>query len=218
MEEIIAMTIERVDPRSDSYSALLWDVVCNAHRYTPQPGDKVLDLGAHFGMFALYAAARGAQVDAYEPQPAIYAELCHTARVAAEIGHGHIIPHHAAIWSHSTVLELNRAKDGTTATASAIRPQGDREAIRVRAEAFDGLMFQDWDCLKMDVEGAEHEILITSQRLDRIGYLTVEIHNDILSSQQTREIYEVLRKSFPVVTCLPRKEKPEEAVAYFCRR
>ena len=211
--------ITRIDPRSDSYSALMWDCITNAHRYTPQPGDRVMDLGAHFGIFSLYCAARGAMVNAYEPQSAAFAELRHTVEVAREIGQGCISAFQYAVWSKFETMTLSKKRGESTATASLVRPEGE-PTESVHALEFDCILSVQpyWDCVKCDIEGAEHEILTTSKQLHRVNYLTVEIHNDILSSQQTREIYEVLRKSFPVVTTLPRKDQPEQAVAYFCRR
>lgn len=207
--------IERVDPRSDSYSALMWDCITNAHRYTPRPGDKVLDLGAHYGMFALYAAARGAEVDAFEPQRIAYHELCHTAEVAGEIGFGSIHPFQRAVWSDHRVIELR--KKGSTATASAMRSDGEL-VERVLAEAFDELLFQTYQCVKMDIEGAEWELLTKSKLLGNIGFLTVEIHNDILGPEKCEEIRLILEKEFRHINRLPNKNKPSETVAYFCRR
>lgn len=212
------MEIQRVDPRSDSYSALLWDVVTNAHRYTPRPGDTVLDLGAHFGMFSLFCAARGCEVAAYEPQGIPFHELKHTAEVAAEIGYGHIWPHREAVWSTYRTVNLVAKLGGTSATASLIRTEGTLVDV-VEAVPFDKLLNEHaWQCVKMDIEGAEWELLTKSKLLGNIGFLTVEIHNDILGPEKCEEIRLILEKEFRHINRLPNKNKPSETVAYFCRR
>lgn len=216
-------TIERVDPRSDSYSALMWDVITNAHHYIPRTGDRVLDLGAHYGMFSLYCAARGCQVMAYEPQRIPFKELCHTAEVAAEIGYGSIEPIEKAVWTHNGYVYLDKAPGGTSATASIMRAdQNDGLASqRVECVAFDELLNRTglwWNCVKMDIEGAEYEILTRSKHLDRIGFLTVEIHNDILGTEPGQTLRKHLEDEFGHVQRLPRKGYPEQDVALFCRR
>lgn len=214
------MTIERVDPRSDSYSALLWDVVTNAHRYTPRPGDKVLDLGAHYGMFSLYAAARGAEVVAYEPQDIPFRELVHTSEVAAEIGYGQIFPTKMAVWSDHTALQLRipMGKE-STATATAVGDSGFR-VTEVTAVPLDFALREQpvWDCVKMDIEGAELEVLRACKDFHKIGYLTVEVHNDILGRENADELADLLHAKFQKLSRLPNKNNPHETVAWFCRR
>jgi FkbM family methyltransferase len=217
------MEIQRVDPKSDSYSALMWDVVCNAHRYTPRHGDRVLDFGAHYGLFSLFCAARGCHVKAYEPTPDTFTELIHSAAVASDIGLGSIEPIRAAVWSDSGIKSLWLCPE-TSGSNSFMRGkyEGTFETIQTVSlkQALDGLI---WDCVKMDIEGAEHEVLTKAgtDDLELIRFLTVEIHNDILSFEQRAEVAQVLKQSFPVVDRLPFKIKGEPtdvAVAYFCRR
>lgn len=217
MEEII----KRIDPRSDSYSALMWDVLTNAHRYTPRPGDRVMDLGAHYGVFSLFCAARGCEVHAYEPQKIPFRELQHSAEVADEIGYGAIYANNLAVWSHDAEIELllPLGLNPSTATASAARTHG------VRSEAVNAISLDRalnfapvWHCLKIDIEGAEWEVLRSSKRLGCVMFLTIEIHNDILGPEQCEEIRLILEKEFRHITRLPNKNKPSETVAYFCRR
>ena len=212
-----------LNPKSDSYEALMWDVLTNAHRYIPQLGHRVLDLGAHYGMFSLYCAARGCRVKAYEPTSDTFTELIHSAAVASDIGLGSIDPIRAAVWSDSGTKSLWLCPEtGGSNSFMRGKNEGNFETIQTVSlkQALDGMI---WDCVKIDIEGAEHEVLTKAENddLELIRFLTVEIHNDILSIEQCADIAHVLRNSFPVVDRLPLKVKGEPTdvtVAYFCSR
>jgi FkbM family methyltransferase len=211
----------RLNTKSDSYEALLWDVVTNAHRYTPRRGDRVLDLGAHFGMFSLYCAARGATVWAMEPASAAYAELQHSARVAEEIGNGRILPINVGVWSKEADL-IMRICPETTGSNSVVRLGKDTETT----ESVQVMPLQHalgfsawWDCVKIDIEGAEHEAICAGDvSFDNVRFLTIEIHNDILSVQQCKEVQHRLWLEFTNMEILPLKSDSSIAVALFCSR
>jgi FkbM family methyltransferase len=193
----------RENTKSDSYEALMWDVITNVHRYIPRLGDKVLDLGAHFGMFSLYCAARGCLVTALEPTYTSFIELEGNARVAREIARGEINPQQVAVWDSDGMVLLSI--DPTTTAANYV--VGDRgEGVPVHAVSLAGLLnMQDWDCVKMDIEGAEHRVLMNTHpdKLQRIKFLTVEIHNNLLAREQCVELRQRLTSIYSQVESLP---------------
>lgn len=191
----------RIDPKSDSYSALMWDVITNCHHYVPKPGDRVLDLGAHFGMFSLYCAARGAIVVAYEPTPQSFGELCYTAAVAHDISPTSLEPVNCAVGGKTGYRKfflstetsaqntfLNRADNGIVITVPVV-------------DLKTALGSYKWDCVKVDIEGAEYETFMaaSSEDLALIRFLTMEIHNDLLPKDQIDELVARLEKEFPRV-------------------
>lgn len=213
----------RTNTASDSYEALMWDIICDAHRYSPKNGDRVLDLGAHFGMFSLFCAARGCLVTAYEPSAAAYKELFHSAEVAEEIGTGVIDPRPFAVWSSSGQCKLGRRGDNTSAAKSLVLSEWGYEDVLCVTLDEAMAKYPKWQCVKVDIEGAEFEVLRMASRelLERIEFLTLEIHNDILSRQQCQFVGLTLRNHFPRVEALPVKVqgKPTEQVAaYYCWR
>lgn len=177
-----------------------------------------MDLGAHFGMFSLYCAARGCEVDAYEPADEAFKELCHTAEVATEIGLGHINPVKRAIWDKRSAGLLFKIGDSSAENSMIQGSSNEVQAVET-CSLDDALSMRGhWDCVKMDIEGAEWTVLTSATFLPRVKFLTVEIHNDILSGVQCDEIGVLLQKEFPKTNRLPVKKNPRQTVAYFCSR
>lgn len=214
--------MQRIDPNANSYSAMLWDVVTNAHRYTPKAGDWVLDLGAHFGVFSLFCASRGATVMAYEPIRENFLELQHSVDVAREIGAGEINAINRAVWDKMAIIPMWRWKQKPCFSALSRGPVGEGALDSVSMYQAEAMAIKDvistvqWACIKMDIEGAEHRVLMNCHKFKQIDFLTVEIHNDILSLDECDDIDALLRDSFGRVDRLPVKKNPTQTVAYFC--
>jgi len=164
----------------------MFDIVVDEQRYTPRLYHRVLDLGAWYGHFTFYCASRGAMVKAYEPMPDVFAEFAHDLSK-----HG---------WSEQ-VKAINRAISHTGVKRSMFVPENSRSASFFRlgeiilpdvetetlGAALGGHI---WDCVKVDIEGAEYEVFTraTDWELDRIRYLTMELHNDVLSQEEHDEL------------------------------
>lgn len=192
----------RIDPKSDSYSALMWDVITNCHHYVPRPGDRVLDLGAHFGMFSLYCAARGATVVAYEPTPHSFGELIYTAAVAHDISPTSLEPINCAVGGKNGFREFFLSTATSAQNTFLDRPDNGL-VITVPVvdlkTAFRAHNNYEWDCVKVDIEGAEYETFMAadSEDFSKIRFLTMEIHNDLLPKDQIDELVARLEKEFP---------------------
>jgi FkbM family methyltransferase len=131
------------------------------------PGDVVLDVGAHQGFFACYAALKGARVHAYEPDPDNYALLLeNVARNGLGVS---VEAHNTAVGAATGRVQLY----GLDAMGGGMNSTSDAYARvtghRVR-EARDVPCLSVADMLapfaegrialfKLDVEGAELEIL-----------------------------------------------------------
>jgi FkbM family methyltransferase len=122
-----------------------------------RPGDVVLDVGANAGFFTLLAARRvgaGGAVYALEPAPGNLARL--RAHLALNgVRNAEVIE--AAAWETDGELAFAETEDPT---AGRVSPGGGR---RVRTVSIDSLLragrIREPDALKIDVEGAECEVL-----------------------------------------------------------
>jgi hypothetical protein len=73
------------------------------------------------------------------------------------------------------------------------------------------------DLLKMDIEGAEKEVFENASRVDRIGTLVIEIHDDLKPGAMASVLQ--IKVHFPDIYnngantwCMQRKETPRPAI------
>jgi FkbM family methyltransferase len=142
-------------------------------------GDTVIDIGAHVGIFAIYAAKRHPHISilAFEPDPVNYANLL--ANIAAN-GVANIIPHHLAVTRDGRPFTLDRPPDhsggaGGYHTWHEDYPRSTVDSITLD-QIFERYAIQRCKLLKIDCEGAEHEILTSTSVLDRVDFLSGEFH------------------------------------------
>jgi FkbM family methyltransferase len=152
-----------------------------------RPGDVVLDVGANHGFFTCYAAAQGARVFAFEPDPDTYRLLEANVRRNTVGDAVRLFPW--AVGADSGEVELFRtdALGGGMSTTTAAFAGGGHFGLtgqtRVRCVRFDEALAAAGDppavrMVKMDCEGAEFGILRTLDQnaLDRIESMALEFH------------------------------------------
>ena len=134
------------------YSLPSWDAIEN-----------VVDMGANCGLFALYARlhAPNAQITCYEPQLECVEAMRATGHVNAIVA--------AAVAREGGQLCLSRSEPGDPAATLAV------QGITVDAVAARNIDMSKVDVLKMDIEGAELEVL-ESLDLSHVSKLIIEIH------------------------------------------
>ena len=146
-----------------------------------RPGDVFLDVGAHCGTWTLQLASVTTSVFAYEPQWSTYCKLC--GGVALNRLDAHVIAIHAAVTERVGVTQLHVVSG--EGGGSTLHAEDARDTV-VRVEDVTGLTldaerFRYWargrvGLIKIDVEGAELEVLRGAQRLidEDAPYLLVE--------------------------------------------
>lgn len=134
-----------------------------------EAGERWLDLGANIGSFAIYCRLRGASAICYEPEPECFQILqqnvpgfiCHNAAVSALPG-GQV-----PFWVGGDVLNHYR---GTLMAKGRVKEAG--TVLNVCAKS---LVSEDYDGVKMDIEGSEGP-LIDQWLLPRCRKLCFEYH------------------------------------------
>lgn len=146
-----------------------------------EPGDVVVDVGAHVGAFACLVAKRHpqARVIAFEPIPENFAAL--QANLAAN-GIGNVTAVNRALSADGRELELvvalrENSGGGSAQQRDAALPAHQRRRVPSTTldEVLAGLPGR-CRLLKIDCEGSEHEILRASRLLDRVDHLRGEFH------------------------------------------
>ena len=122
----------------------------------PGPREVVLDFGAHIGAFSILAARAGARVLAFEPDPANFALLEKNVRPYPTI---EAVP--LAIACTSGTRTMRRQVRCSTSGWSFFESSGDaqRTACISLPEILDQWQLGHVDLLKLNVEGAEYEIV-----------------------------------------------------------
>jgi FkbM family methyltransferase len=189
--------------RGDSPEALMWDIMWNAVQYTPLPGHRVLDLGAHHAYFSLYCAARGATVKAYEPLKENYDHAVETLNRGGCRGSVELI--NKAVWPQPTIrIWKNPDNTGASTTGEV----GDLVECDTLHQALGG---QVWDCVKVDIEGAERVIFrdLPKEDFSLIRYLTMEMHLHAMTREEENDLISTLRQGFSKVNAVIEEINPE---------
>lgn len=148
-----------------------------------EPGDRVLDIGGHIGLFAIYLGRRhpGVRIDSYEPHPDNFRlfdrnlELNGVSNVhlhpEALSGDGRPLAlagnptNSGGVSAHSVTLEYARVTGVPSLTLDQIFDRDKIERCRL---------------LKIDCEGAEYESLTAATIWARVEHLCGEFHSNAL--------------------------------------
>lgn len=163
------------------------------------PGDILLDLGANVGKFTRIMAKTGAEVHAYEPDPATFEWLQKNCR-----DYSNIVFHNKAVGAAPGSVSLRRHKNywrgkkaaSVASTVVFSDPDGyEQNTIPVEQVGFRDVLAglrKPASIVKMDIEGAEFSILddlFTKRNFAGFDALFVETHERV----DTRLIADVMR-------------------------
>ena len=142
-------------------------------------GGHILDLGANVGIVSLFMAKLfpHATVYAYEPLPINYANLLKNIEINDV---ANVVPVNAAVTADGRDLTMRFNFDnlGGSSAVTGVPPYNEVKAVSVTLpEIFAKHSIDRCALLKMDIEGAEHEVLATNQELlARVDFLAMEAH------------------------------------------
>jgi FkbM family methyltransferase len=130
---------------------------------TVQPGMTVIDIGAHIGYYTLLFAkcvGSAGQVFAFEPLPGNYALLQKNIGLN-NLRHVHTL--NEAVFSRAGEITIAVPDEQPNPGSGSVYLNGGAQNFRVHATSVDAFCEQSGirpDILKMDVEGAEYEVLM----------------------------------------------------------
>jgi FkbM family methyltransferase len=143
------------------------------------PGDVVLDIGAHVGMVSMWLAAKHAnlRIVALEPDPDNF--RCLTVNLAMN-GVTNVAALHCAVTADGRPFPLYRPPGNSGGAGGYYRRVEGYTRSVATSVTLDSLLerYAPRGCklLKIDCEGAEHEILLGAQRLASVEHLVLELH------------------------------------------
>lgn len=174
-------------PRPDSRDHEVWQEVWeqDAYRFTRDQigfSGVVIDVGANVGAFSLLAAVAGAtRVLAIEPDPANLAAL-NESLTWNEVGHAGVIqPIECGLWyreGFGTIV----AEPGTADAVLAEDDDHGKVKLYTLTDIFDQWGIRAVDVLKVDVEGAEANVIAgaSDDVLWSVRRLVMEFHGDAI--------------------------------------
>lgn len=147
-------------------------------RFTPSsPSPRVLDCGANIGLasLAILRCFPSARITAFEADPTLAAML---RRNLAANGAGAVDVIAAAVWSSSGVLRF-RADGADSGAVEAVAADTLGTVIEVPSVRLrDWIVREPIDLLKLDVEGAELDILEDcADALSQVAAIQMEVHD-----------------------------------------
>ena len=167
-----------------SDALIIWEIwmakVYDDKRIPIHDGDVVLDLGAHIGAFAVRAAelAHNGMVYAYEASSKNYALLTENRQLNSL---DNLYIENCAVSNRSGEMPLYTPADNSILASLLQDTSGFKEMVR--STTFDDIIavhaIEQVDFLKVDVEGAEFDILFAcpAETLTKIRRMVIEFHD-----------------------------------------
>jgi len=140
----------------------------------------IVDLGSHIGTSIVFFRQRhpGAEIHGFEPDPDSFGSL--QANVGALEG---VTIDPRAVAAGAGEAELHSSPNSLA--SSLVTRDGDCQAVRVRTVGLDGIIeelaLDSIDLLKLDVEGAEYDVLANATRLGAVRAIAGELHPGLVA-------------------------------------
>lgn len=153
----------------------------------------IIDCGANIGLSVIYFKNLypGATVIAFEPDEAICNVL---TRNVASFGFSGVTICREAIWKQNGFIEF-QVEGGFSGRIP--KPEDQARIVKVPARRLrDLLLDRPVDFLKVDIEGAEYEVLLDCQDvLGRVKHIFIEYHSHVAEPQRLNEILTILTRA-----------------------
>src|SRR5688572_6723308 len=173
-----------------SLKEIFAEEVYNIKFYSSSP--KIMDCGANIGLSVLYFKNKypGAKIIAFEPDPLNFALL---KKNIESNGYLDVDLRNEAIWKNNTPIEF--VSDGTL--GSKINDAGNnKNIVSIKATRLKDLLSEKIDFLKLDIEGAEYEVLKDcADSLHNVQNMFLEFHGYFNKINELTEIFQLLQNS-----------------------
>ncbi|MFH1774449.1 MAG: FkbM family methyltransferase [Methanobacteriota archaeon] len=156
----------------------------------------VIDIGAHIGVFSVFIASKNpnAKVYSYEPFSENFELL--KENITLNRLEGRILPFKLAVASErgKGKLFLNKENPGCHSINEKYNEPSNSIAVNciTLKDIFESNKIERCDFLKMDCEGVEYEILVSTPKeyLKKIRYMVVEVHQNVTNIQILKKFLE----------------------------
>ncbi len=163
------------------------------YKFQPsRPKPYIIDGGANIGLASIYFSQLfpDAEIIAFEPDPYIFKVFLENIQ---SLGLQNITPIEKGIWNEDKILKfLPDGSDG----GRILDPTDHRKHKEVPVCTLRPYLQQPVDFLKLDIEGAEYEVLCDIEDvLPNVENIFVEYHSFIGKKQVLKDILDILQKA-----------------------
>jgi FkbM family methyltransferase len=185
----------------DTFSLIWLLEEYNKHGFKIQKNDVIIDIGAHIGIFSLYASqtCTVGKIFCYEPSIENYELLQHNI---SENKLNNIFPNHSAVSNTTGTVKFYINTDNTANSMY----DSTLESIQVKSQTlqniFDSNNLNVCDYLKLDCEGAEYDIIesLPNEYFKKIKQIYIEYHfSDSKSDMLENMIKKLKLMSFSII-------------------
>lgn len=173
----------------DTFKELFCDEI---YQFAPSSGSRViLDCGANMGLSVLYFSQNypDHQIIAFEPEKMIFdilQENVHTFQLK------NVTLHNKAVWTKKETLKFY--SDGGMG-GRVNEAYSNREPVLIDALPLSDFISEQVDFLKLDIEGAEDEVLRhCGEQLHRVQHIFFEYHNKFQKKQSLHELLDLVHR------------------------
>ena len=153
------------------------------------PGKRLLDIGGWIGPTALYAAAQGAEVTVFEPDPVAFGKLEKNLALNAELAEK-VAAHAAALTGRDGTVTLWSKNFGNSMSGldHGIGKSREVEAVDVRQPWIESLLAEA-SLVKIDIEGGEYGLMahLSSLLARHRPPLYLSLHGQFIPERDPRD-------------------------------
>ena len=161
----------------DTFSLIWLLKEYNKHGFKIEKNDIIIDIGAHIGIFSLYANqfCKNGKIFCYEPSTENY-ELLQSNISQNQIKN--IFPNNFAVSQSNDSVKLYISPDNTAHSIYDSTSKSIQVKSRTLQNIFDSNKLEICDYLKLDCEGAEYEIIesLPNEYFKKIKQIYIEYH------------------------------------------
>lgn len=166
--------------------------VHEVYRVQLAPRPYVIDCGANIGLSVIYMKRQcpDAEIIAFEPDEKNFLLL---SKNIASFGYTDVTLRKEAIWIENTELQFSSE---ATMTSKIEPAASSRNTIPVIATRLKDLLMRKVDFLKIDIEGAEYNVLTDiSDKLHMVNNMFVEYHGTFNQNNELAEMIQIITKN-----------------------
>ena len=157
-----------------------------------KPDPYIIDCGANIGLSILYQLSKypDARISAFEPDRSNFLHLQNNIQGRDT---SKVRLYNEAIWKENTSLKF--LAEGSLGSKISTGPGG-KDTIEVKATRLRDLLTENIDFLKLDIEGAEYEVLKDcADRLSMADLLFIEFHGHFDKMNELTEILDIVEQN-----------------------